>query len=393
MRRFPMITLLVLAAQIGSMLLLALPVQAQCPGNRVPNASFEEGEYKTEGFGTSLSSSLANSWFPWSILGDATYNREVEYKVVNAGALGSSYRVHGGNYAQKFFTTWGTHTAGFYQRIQTVPGSNVTFSIWVQIYTGERDLQSRGEFISDLEWPSEQGEKKGPGLYRVYVGIDPNGDVPGGFGAPPSPNTVWSEPVTDHETRQTDASGAQIDAWVQVAISAVARADHITVFTKGQPEYAVKHNDSFWDDACLTMELPPTPVPTPTLTASPTPEPTSTPTATETPLPTDTPEPTATPLPPTNTSIPPTATSTPSPEPTVTPRPPTATPQPDTPVPPPPTSTAVPTSMPPPTPTAQPATAPRRNIVDKETGLLVGVAGMAGLAIIAVLWVHRGSKR
>jgi len=308
-------------------------VAADCPGNRIANAGFEEGAYKTEGMGTSLSSWLANSWMPWSILGDATNNREVEYKLVDAISVGSDYHINSGRYSQAFFTTYGTHTGGFYQRIQVPAGSRVTFSIWAQIYTGERELISNGHPYSDLEWPSSPDDKRGPGNYRVWAGVDPYGSAPG-WGSPPPDTTVWSEPVLDRETRVVGADGSQIDAWVQLTVSTVAQGEWVTVFTKGSPEFPVKHNDSFWDDACLVVEAPPTATPrpsntpAPTSTATQTPEPTATHTATPVP-PTETPAPTATATP---TDVPPTATpmptSTATSEPTDTVSPATATPRP-----------------------------------------------------------------
>ena len=165
MRHLPALAtvcLLLLACSLS-----AARVYADCPGNLLFNPGFEEGSYRSEPLGTSLSSSLGNGWLPWSILGGATYNREVEYKVLDAGALPSRYHLHAGNSSQKFFTTWGTHTAGFYQRVKVIQGSNVTFSIWVQIYTGQRELRSGGHFISDLEWPKNRDNTTGA---RVCIG-------------------------------------------------------------------------------------------------------------------------------------------------------------------------------------------------------------------------------
>jgi hypothetical protein len=295
------------------MLAATTGVAADCPGNRIANPGFEEGAYKTEGMGTSLSSWLANGWMPWSILGDATNNREVEYKLVDAISVGSDYHIHSGRYSQAFFTTYGTHTGGFYQRIQVPPGSRVTFSIWAQIYTGERELISDGHPYSDLEWPSGPDDKRGPGNYRVWAGVDPYGSAPG-WGSPPPDTTVWSEPVLDRETRVVGADGSQIDAWVQLSVSTIAQGEWVTVFAKGSPEFPVKHNDSFWDDACLMVEAPPTDTPRPTSTPAPTStptetrEPTAMPTATTAP-PTDTPVPTETSTP---TEVPPTETALPT---------------------------------------------------------------------------------
>ncbi len=235
-------------------LMLAMPVavaQADYPGGLLANPGFEGATFKAESLGTSLSSNMVEGWLPWSVLGDATVNREVEYKVIDAAASGDTYRVHSGNMSQKFFTTWGTHTAGMYQRVRVPPGSQVTFSAWVQIYSGERDLLSGGEPISDLQWPRNRNDRRGPGLYRASVGIDPTGNAPAAFGAPPAGATVWSESVTEFETRRVTESGVAYDAWVQLEVSTIAQGEWVTVFTRGMPEYAVKHNDSFWDDASL----------------------------------------------------------------------------------------------------------------------------------------------
>jgi len=290
-----------------------------CPDNCVANASFEEGSHSAGDVGALPSSIVANGWTPWSLWGYSQNSRQAEFDLENITRLGrySTYRVHSGNHSQKFSTVWATHQAGVYQRIAIPRGSEVTFSICVQIYTGEEVLTSHEEFISDLEKP---------GNYRVYVGIDPNGDEPPGFGSPPSERTVWSEPVIDRDTRQSDSPGMTYDAWVRIEVTTKAQSDHVTIFTKGQPEFPVRHNVSYWDDACLTF-VPPMPVPTATPQFTRTPVATQTPTYTPTPeatltpaqtlSPTDTPLPTQTPplrptetLPPTQTSAP--ATSTPS---------------------------------------------------------------------------------
>jgi hypothetical protein len=307
------------------LLTLSSVALADCPGNRLANPSFEEGKYKGEEVGTSLSSWISVHWLPWAVLGDQQINREIEFFVVDSQVLEEGpYRVHHGRYAQKFFSGYSTHHAGFYQRVPVTPGSIVTFSIWVQIATGQEELRSWGVPISDL---------KAPGNYRTWAGIDPYGDTPAGFGAPPSPNTVWSNPVIDHETRMVDSQGREYDGWVQLVVSTVAQRNHVTVYTRGQPEFPVKNNSSFWDSACLTVSAPPTATPAPTSTPtntptasvtpaptatpepSPTLEPTKTPTMTATVVPTMTPEPTATATAttsPSATTVPPTATSVPA---------------------------------------------------------------------------------
>lgn len=337
-----------------------LDLQDFCPGNLLTNPDFELGARKTEGLGTSLSSSVAHGWFPWFVRGDQRVNREPEFKLEDATRDPLRWRVNTGYFSQKFFTTWATHDAGIYQRVPVRPGSVVNFSIWFQTYTGEADGWDGEKHHSDPD---------APGNYRTFIGIDPYGNTPAGVGAPPPDTVIWTEPMMVYDT------------WTQMSIQATAQADHVTVYTRGRPEFAVKHNDSFWDTACLTVagpaipegfdaavdtpllnfrggpgteydivgtlergdalkvdarladgswlrvtdeaetagwvftglvklgidladvpiaqEIPPTPTATPTITPTPTetPVPTATQTPTDTPLPTDTPEVTHTPEP------------------------------------------------------------------------------------------------
>ena len=300
--------------------------QDPCPGNTLANPSMEDGSRGTAGLGTRPSSIVADGWNPWSVWGYSPHSQEAEFDVEDITRLGrySTYRVHAGQRSQKFSTTYGIHNAGLYQRVAVPKGSKVTFSIWVQIYTGEQHDTSdaNDELISDLNRP---------GNYRVYVGIDPNGDELPGFGAAPSERTVWSEPVIDRDTRRFDDAGLPYDGWVQIEVTAKAESDHVTVYTRGQPEFPVRFNVSYWDDACLTFVAPtpaptatpeftstpePTPSPTSTLTLAPSPTPTNTIVPTDTALPTATSVPTRAPtLVPTETSLP-TATSVPTSTPT-----------------------------------------------------------------------------
>jgi hypothetical protein len=176
---------------------------------------------------------MAVGWSPWLLRGNEQINREPEYKLEDTNLSRTRFRAHSGRYSQKWFTTWGTHTAGMYQRVQVAPGTPLTFTIWVQVYTGEADGFDGTEFLSD---------KVQPGNYRVWAGIDPTGAVPGGIGSPPPASVVWSEAVMHY------------DEWIQLRVSTVAQANAVTVYVKSQPEFAVKHNDSFWDDACLVVD-------------------------------------------------------------------------------------------------------------------------------------------
>lgn len=242
-----------LVALIPLPALAAPPSQDACPGNLLANAGFEQG-FSARGAGEV---EVANGWEPWWINGSPAeteqgFLRRPEYKPENAQIFGTR-RVHSGTFAQKWFTTYATHTGGIFQRVSVPAGSVATFSAWVQVWSSQD--------------PNPDAVVE-PGNYRVSIGIDPTGGTNGAAGT-----VVWSEEVMQYNT------------WIKLQVQAKAQADAVTVFLRGRNEYRVKFNDSYWDDTCLTIVRP-------TPKATNTPKPTNTPKATNTP--TDTPTPTAT---------------------------------------------------------------------------------------------------
>ena len=220
--------------------------------NLLMNPGFEEG-FSQRGAGEV---EVANGWVPWWVQGtpdqtEVGYLRRPEYKPETARLYGYR-RVHGGDYAQKYFTTYSTHVAGIYQQVSVRQGYRVTFSIWVQVWSSSGD---NPDAIKD------------DGDYKVSIGIDPTGGVDGS-----SPNEDWSAPAKEY------------NHWMQLQVTAVARSATVTVFIRGAPLYRVKHNDSYWDDASVVASAPPLPPPTPP-TSTPTPKPTPTPWPTFTPTP------------------------------------------------------------------------------------------------------------
>jgi len=244
--------LLAVVALVAPLLESEARLQSQTV-NLLLNPGFEEG-FDLRGAGEV---EVANGWFPWWVQGtpDQTeigYLRRPEYKAENARLYGYR-RIHGGDFAQKYFNTYSTHVAGIYQQVAAHPGYRVTFSIWVQVWSSSRD--NPDEIVDH-------------GDYKVSIGIDPTGGVDGS-----SPNVVWSAPVREY------------NKWVQLQVTAAARSSTVTVFTRGAPLYRVKHNDSYWDDASVVVQAPPPPPPTrPTSTATPKPTPTPWPTFTPTPV-------------------------------------------------------------------------------------------------------------
>lgn len=113
-----------------ALVLTALPVAAEplaqgCEG--LVNAGFEDG-FSERGAGEVT---VANGWNPWWQDGpfqqDGFYRRP-EFKQEDIFRFGNR-RIHSGNNAAKFFTTFSTHNAGFWQQVSVPVGSNCTFSI------------------------------------------------------------------------------------------------------------------------------------------------------------------------------------------------------------------------------------------------------------------------
>jgi hypothetical protein len=197
----------------------ALTWQDVCPGNRLVNGGFEGG------FSTRVRNEVvvADGWSPWykTDPGAPGINHIPEYKPETAAQFGTR-RIHSGNTAQKWFTTFATHTAGIFQQATGIPvGSRLQLSVWVQVWSSDQD---------NIEVSAD------PGNYRVLIGIDPTGGTDWS-----SDNVVWSERTFAY------------DAYKQLAVEAVARNTTVTVFLQGVPEFPVKHNDSYWDDACLQV--------------------------------------------------------------------------------------------------------------------------------------------
>ena len=237
--------------------------QAGCSGNVLVNPGFEEG-FSDRGAGEV---SVANGWFPWYQDGPGQnegFYRRPEYKPEEAARHGTR-RIHSGNWAQKFFSTYATHNAGILQQVKLPAGSKLTLSAWVQAWSSQDPN------------PDTVVE---PGNYRVYIGIDPYGGTDWS-----SPNVVWSPASLEYNT------------WLHLEVKATAQAGTITVFLRGQPEFRDQFNDSYWDDICLTAVRPATATPKATNTPKDSPTPTLSPTATVTPTPVESPTPTATPTP------------------------------------------------------------------------------------------------
>lgn len=197
---------------------------------------------------------VAHEWTPWwaeDTNHDPAWHRP-EYKRALAAIFPN--RVMNGDSAQQWFTFHASHLAGMYQQVFNVtPGQNYRFTIWAQVWSSVEDDPN----VSVL-----------PANPHLRVGIDPTGNWSSGAGT-----VVWSGEAS---------MSSIIDQWGAISVEAVAQNDIITVFMRTSPDFANKHNDTYWDNASLVAVGPAAPPPTNTsLPATTTPVP---PPATNTPL-------------------------------------------------------------------------------------------------------------
>jgi LysM repeat protein len=232
----------------------ATPGLAQEETNLLENPGFE-GEYSTwwDGNTPYITAQMAPDWNPWwkaQTADDPSWrNRMPEWK----GATPWQNRIRSGDNAQQFFSFYGTHVAGVYQRVTGVSaGDKLRFTIWAQVWSSAYDDSN----VSEAD-----------GQVDMWVGIDPQGGTD-----PFSSNITWSDPVRRY------------DEWFLMSVEATAATSAVTVFVRSEPQYPVKHNDIYVDDALLVVigqgTVPTAAVPTPTedVGTVPTAEPTATPT-------------------------------------------------------------------------------------------------------------------
>lgn len=168
---------------------------------------------------------MAPGWTPyWRSHQEGDTLAMPEYKPIDRKHT-DPVRVRSGDTAQAYFTFWRTHEAGFYQQATVTPGETYCFSAWGHSWSAE----------DDEDWYS------GPfyGNFRQRVGIDPTG------------GTDWQSGAIEWGPLQL-----QYDYYAPFAVSATAQASTLTVYVYSQPEWAVKHNDAYWDDANLRQIAP-----------------------------------------------------------------------------------------------------------------------------------------
>lgn len=206
----------------------------ECQGaNLLLNPSFE-GQYSAyippNGHpdcpaGICNTAQMAPNWTPWWLSHDPDdppyIIRMPEYKPADP-IFTDPVRVRTGEAAQQYFTFFSNHKAGFYQQAAVAPGALLCFSIWGHSWSAQDD--------DDAYSGPEDGH------LVQKIGIDPTGGTEW-----QSTNIIWGS-----EREQYDQYGL-------FEIQAVAQSPIVTVFVYSYPEFPVKHNDVYWDDAFLSV--------------------------------------------------------------------------------------------------------------------------------------------
>jgi hypothetical protein len=162
---------------------------------------------------------MADGWTPWWIKSRPT-DVNPEYKPAELWHKDPD-RVLSGSRAQQYFSFSTTHEAGIYQQVPVQNGTDYFFSIWGHSWSAHDDDDA-------YSGPED-------GWLDQKIGIDPTGGTD-----PQSLNVFWGPPRL------------QYDEYGYFSLEATAESDVLTVFTYSKPKYPVKHNDVYWDEACLT---------------------------------------------------------------------------------------------------------------------------------------------
>ena len=167
------------------------------------------------------------------------------------------HRVHSGRKGTKLFTFFRAHDAGFMQKVQVAPGSQVRLSAWAHAWSNTR-IEGHEDCYEDARCSCGVGEGAAFALeddavvmsgdpwedaaqnFAFYVGIDPTGATD-----PTADTVVWGQ-------------GAHIyNVYAQVPpVEAVAHGNEVTVYLRSRARWAFKHNDAYWDDVELIVVEP-----------------------------------------------------------------------------------------------------------------------------------------
>ena len=202
--------------------------------NLLQNPSFE-GDYSAYAppgghqdcpSGVCQTAQMADAWTPYWLSPHDTDNPDIhnpEYKPAEEGL--DPPRVHHGQRAQQYFTAFSTHEAGFYQQVSVTPGQIYCFGIWGHVWSTD----TNDPFFSE-------------GFMEQRIGIDSTGGTDW-----QSDDIIWG----GGRRYRIDIPNGVTNAYGPFTLVARAEASYITVFTKARPDWPVRNNNAYWDEAIL----------------------------------------------------------------------------------------------------------------------------------------------
>lgn len=189
--------------------------------NLLFNGGFENEFHKYQNKSALI---VADGWTPWFVPQQrppdpAWKNRRPEWKRATPNV--DAARIRSGGSSQQYFSFWGTHIGGIYQRVMVPRNARLSFSTWGHSWSSEEN------------WPRPSVN---PTNMRMRIGIDPLGGMD-----PFASSIVWS------------AEQNAIDEFQQFSVEANAQGGRVTAFIYSAPIEPRKHNDVYWDGAELTV--------------------------------------------------------------------------------------------------------------------------------------------
>lgn len=166
-----------------------------------------------------------------------------EVKVVVLPWFQDAKRIRSGNKAVLAFTFWRNHDCGLQQSVSCTRGNRYRFSIFAHSWHSDCDSKPYDPPLAkNCVDPLPESHD------WVSVGIDPDGGID-----PFGPSVIWST--------EREAYGKYPQE--PVSVEAVATGATMTVFTRARTIWALKHGDTYYDDAALEVIGEPEPEPVP----------------------------------------------------------------------------------------------------------------------------------
>ena len=201
---------------------------------------------------------LPGGGFPWDPDNDIGY-AEPEARHSNHR---DPDRMVQGEQGMLVFTFGRVHDAGFMTQVQTLVGRRLRLTAWAHAWSNHKDVTKPEDFPhpDDARWSEGAGHDPYFAIvgatqdskltnFTFSIGVDPLGGLD-----PFAPSVVWG-------------AGAHIyNVFAKVpAVTVVAQATTVTVFTRSTCRWRFKHSDAYWDaiDLAVVEDTVPGPDPGP----------------------------------------------------------------------------------------------------------------------------------